>query len=326
MTHTFAFLLFATTFFPMMPSAPALTIAVVNRADDTVSMIDSETGATKTIPTGKGAHEAAACGNRFVVSNYGDGSAPGHSLSVYDAGTKALQATIDVAPLLRPHGMLCDGDTLFMTAEASLAIGRVRLDQGKVDMVIGHGQKTGHMIAGRPQAPDLFTANVLSNTITHIRPVQPGGWDVTHVAVGKAPEGIDASPDGSQVWVANRQDNTISVVDAAAGKVTATIATSAFIYRLRFTPDGKYVLAMQPETGAVLVYDAATRALVKTLEIGGAPVAAAVHASQPSRAFVVRSQAREVVEVDLTTFQVGRRYPIGGNADGIAVAGSGAGG
>ena len=115
MTPIAPFLLFATTFFPPAPSAPALTIAVVNRADDTISMIDSATGATKTVPTGKGAHEAAACGTRFVVSNYGDGPSPGHSLSVYDAATKALQTTIDVAPLVRPHGMTCDGDTLFMT-------------------------------------------------------------------------------------------------------------------------------------------------------------------------------------------------------------------
>ena len=42
----------------------------------------------------------------------------------------------------------------------------------------------------------------------------------------------------------------------------------------------------------MLVYDAASRALVKTLE---------------------------VVEVDLATFQIGKRYPIGGNADGIAI-------
>jgi hypothetical protein len=35
------------------------------------------------------------------------------------------------------------------------------------------------------------------------------------------------------------------------------------LYRVRFTPDGKYVLARQPETGSVLVCDAATRAPAK---------------------------------------------------------------
>lgn len=123
------------------------------------------------------------------------------------------------------------------------------------------------------------------------------------------------------MWAANRQDNSISVVDVASGKVAATITTSAFIYRLRFTPDGKYVVATQPETGSVIVYDASTRAVVKTLEIGGAPVAVALHASQPTRAFIVASQAKQIVEVDLVTFLIGRRYPIGGNADGIAIAG-----
>jgi YVTN family beta-propeller protein len=322
MTPTLPFLFAASSLLPFTPPpATTLTIAVVNRADDTVSLIDADSGDTKTLPTGKGAHEAAACGSRVVVSNYGDGPGPGHSLSVYDVGTRTLQSTIDVAPLARPHGMVCDAATLFFTAEGSQAIGRVTLDRGKVDLVVGTGQKVGHMIAGRPQSAELVTANVLSNTISRIHPAQPGGWDVTHVAVGKAPEGIDASPDGTQVWAANRQDNTISVVDLPTGQVTATIATTAFVYRMKFTPDGRFVLATQPETGSVLIYDAATRALVKTLTVGGAPVAVAIHPSQPTRAFIVASQARQVVEVDLTTFALGRRYAIGGNADGIAIAG-----
>jgi YVTN family beta-propeller protein len=320
--HTLPLLVLVSTLLPFVtPPAPALTIAVVNRADDTVSFIDTETGDTKTLPTGKGAHEAAACGSRVVVSNYGDVPNPGHSLSVYDVASRSLQTTIETAPLMRPHGMLCDAATLFFTSESSLAIGRVKFDQNKVDLVVGHGQKTGHMVAGRLDPLQLFTGNILGNTVSRILPAQPGGWDVAAVPVGKAPEGIDASPDGSQVWAANRQDNSISVVDVASWKVTATLTTTAFIYRLRFTPDGKYVLATQPDTGSVLVYDAATRALVKTLDIGAAPVAVALHPSQPSRAFIVASQAKQVVEVDLATFQIGRRYPIGGNADGIAIAG-----
>jgi YVTN family beta-propeller protein len=323
MILTLPLLLLASTLLPFVtPPAAALTIAVVNRADDTVSFIDSETGDTKTLPTGKGAHEAAACGTRVVVSNYGNAQGLGHSLSVYDVASRTLQSTIETAPLMRPHGMLCDATTLFFTSETSLAIGRVRFDSGKVDLVVGHGQKTGHMVAGRLEPLQLFTGNIVANTISRIKPAQPGGWDVMSVAVGKSPEGIDASPDGSQVWAANRADNSISVVDVASGKVTGTLTTTAFIYRLRFTPDGKYVLATQPESGAVLVFDASTRALVKTLEIGGAPVAVAVHPSQPSRAFIVASQAKQVVEVDLATFQIGRKYPIGGNADGIAIAGS----
>jgi YVTN family beta-propeller protein len=318
--HLLPLLFLATTLLPPADVAASVVIAVVNRAEDTVSLIDADTGVTRTLPTGQGAHEAAACGNRIVVSNYGNASAPGHTLSVYDLPAKTLQATIDVAPLARPHGMLCDGDTLFFTSESSQAIGRVRLDQGKVDLVVGTGQKVGHMIAGRVQGPDLFTANIVSNTMSRIRPTQPGGWDVSAVGVGKAPEGIDASPDRSQVWVANRQENTISVVDVASGRVAATIAASAFIYRLKFTPDGKFVLATQPETGSVLVYDAASRTLAKTLEIGGAPVAVAINAAQPARAFIVASQARQVVEVDLTTFAIGKKYAIGGNADGIAVS------
>jgi YVTN family beta-propeller protein len=39
------------------------------------------------------------------------------------------------------------------------------------------------------------------------------GWTMTHVPVGKGPEGFDVSPDGKELWAANSHDGTLSVVD-----------------------------------------------------------------------------------------------------------------
>ncbi len=46
----------------------------------------------------------------------------------------------------------------------------------------------------------------------------------SRIAVGLAPKGLALSPDGSRLYVANRNDDTISVVDTAARKVVRTIA------------------------------------------------------------------------------------------------------
>jgi YVTN family beta-propeller protein len=47
------------------------------------------------------------------------------------------------------------------------------------------------------------------------------------VRVGRNPRSIVLSPDGGTLYVANRLDDTVSVIDTAQGKVTATIALGA---------------------------------------------------------------------------------------------------
>ena len=55
----------------------------------------------------------------------------------------------------------------------------------------------------------------------------PGGtqprtdWNETVIPVGKGDEGFDVSPDGRELWTANAQDGTLSVVDLTTRTVTA---------------------------------------------------------------------------------------------------------
>ena len=44
------------------------------------------------------------------------------------------------------------------------------------------------------------------------------------VRVGNGSEGFDVSPDGKEIWVANAQDGTISIIDYRAKRVTHTLA------------------------------------------------------------------------------------------------------
>jgi len=65
------------------------------------------------------------------VTNCGAAPSPGYTISVYDAQTRRQTATIDVAPLARPHGLVCAGEFAYFTAESSLAIGRIRLAENR---------------------------------------------------------------------------------------------------------------------------------------------------------------------------------------------------
>src|SRR5579863_6951293 len=85
-------------------------------------------------------------------------------------------------------------------------------------------------------------------------------WNETVIPVGKGDEGFDVSPDGHELWTADAQDGTISVIDITAKKAVATIPAKVFgANRLKFTPDGKHVLITSLRDGNLVIYDAASR-------------------------------------------------------------------
>ena len=85
-------------------------------------------------------------------------------------------------------------------------------------------------------------------------------WDETVVAVGRGVEGFDLTPDGREIWAANAQDGTISVIDMATKKVTDTVAANVTgANRLKITPDGKQALVSSLGLPHLSVFDVATR-------------------------------------------------------------------
>jgi YVTN family beta-propeller protein len=61
------------------------------------------------------------------------------------------------------------------------------------------------------------------------------------IPVGKSPFGVAVTPDGSKVYVANEDDNTVSVIDAATNTVVGTIPVGTIPQGVAVTPDGSKV-------------------------------------------------------------------------------------
>ena len=177
----------------------------------------------------------------------------------------------------------------------------------------------------------IFTTNVSSGTVSMIDktpprtgggpPGPPGGdWDQTVVKVGNGSEGFDVSPDGKEIWVANAQDGTITIIDVASKKVTDTLnANVQSANRLKFTPDGARVLVAGLRMENVFVLDAHTRKELKEIKVGRG---AAGIQMQPDglRAFVASSPDNYVSVIDLKTLEVTGRIDVGTEPDGLAWA------
>jgi YVTN family beta-propeller protein len=330
-------------------TTPGPSLLVLSKHDHTLSIVDPSTlKVIAHMPVGNDPHEVIAStdGATAYVSNYGFGTY--NTLAVLDLiGHRALPS-IDLGPLRGPHGLTFVGGKTWFTAEAAKAIGRYDPATQKVDWILGTGQNRTHMIYVSDDQQRIITTNVSSGTVSimeletvhmpgpppgAMRPPGggppsggPGGpmprkdWNETVVRVGNGSEGFDVSPDRHELWVANAQDGTISVIDIAKKKVVETIqANVGGANRLKFTPDGKHVLVSSLGGPDLVIFDTATRRQIKRVPVGHG-AAGIVIEPNGARAFVACTPDDYVAVIDLHSLAVAGHIQAGGEPDGMAWA------
>ena len=307
-------------------SKPAPTLLVLNKAENSLALVDPSTmSVVARVQTGEGPHEVAVSsdGRTAYVSNYG-AEKPGNSLSVIDLAARKEVRRVDLGPLLRPHGLVERDGKIYFTAEVSRVVARYDPAADRVDWLVGTGQNITHMLVMHPTRRVVYTANILSNTVSVLEldaPQQPGPPPrMTHVAVGPKPEGIDISPDGRELWVGHNDDGGVSVIDTETNKVKETFKAGGMPIRIKFTRDGKYVLISSPSTGELAVFDAATRKELKRFAVGEAAVGVVVSADSRT-AYVASMATGKVTAVDLKSMTLAGSVETGRAPDGLAWVG-----
>lgn len=338
---------FATTIEVVAQSTPSRSLLALSKRNHTLAIVDPTTlQVIARAPVGPDPHEviASSDGKTAYVSIYGGGRY--HALSVIDLiGQKALP-DIDTGALSGPHGLAFVGGKVWFTAEGAKAIASYDPASARIDWIMGTGQNRTHMIYLTPDEKQIYTTNVSSATVSILekvtlppmgppqgmrppqgsQPPPPGGnqprmdWNETVIPVGKGDEGFDVTPDGRELWTANAQDGTLSVIDLTTRAVTATLDSKTFgANRLKFTPDGKLVLISSLRNGDLIIYDVASRKEFKRVKIGHG--AAGILMDQVgNRAFVACGPDNYVAVLDLKSLEVTGHIDVGGEPDGLAWA------
>lgn len=299
-------------------------LVALNKADSTLAIIDpGEMKIVGKVPTGDSPHEVvlSSDGKTAFVANYG-AQTPGSSFSVIDTATFKELRRVDLAPLMRPHGLQMIGGKLYFTAETNRVIARYDPATNKVDWLMGTGQNGSHMIVGTGDQKRFYTANIGSDSVTafEFANVPPAGSKVTHIPIGKQPEAIDLSPDGKEVWAGLNAEGAIDIVDTATGKFKEKVNIGGRPYRVRFTPDGKYVVNSMIVSKELLIIDAATRKETKRIKLESVPLGI-VFSADGKIAFVSVVGPDFVLKINLDSGEVLGRVDTGKGPDGIAVAG-----
>jgi len=335
-------------------TTPKTSLLVLSKQDHTLAIVDpANLHVVARVPVGDDPHEVVAStdGHTAYVSNYGFGTF--HTLAVVDLVGQHEEPLIDLGALRGPHGLDFVQGKVWFTAEAAKAIGSYDPGSGSVNWIMGTGENRTHMIYVFPDAKKIVTTNVSSATVTILEhaegpaggpppgpppgaaspgqqgagmppprrmPGPPGGdWNETVIPVGHGSEGFDVSPDGKQAWVANAWDGTISVIDLAQKKVTATLQANARgANRLKFSPDG--TMALISAESELIVLDVATQKETKRLKIGTGGGGGILVQPDGARAYVAFAEDNFVAVVDLKTLEVVGKIDAGPNPDGLAWA------
>lgn len=336
-TLSLLFTVFSAAAVLIAAETPATSLLVLSKGDHALFIVDPATlSVVGQVPSGPDPHEVIAdsSGRIAYISNYGFGAY--NTITPVDLIQKKDLPVIDLGPLRGPHGLDFAGGKLWFTAEGAKVVGSYDPSSQKVDWVMGTGQDRTHMLHVFPGLDQIVTSNVSSATMSFLNSTPPPNrapnsngpppapasvrWTETVVPVGRGAEGFDVTPDGTELWAANAQDGTISIVAVATKKVTQTIEAGVRgANRLKITPDGKLAIVSTLSGPELSIFDVASRKIAKRIPIGHGAAGILV---QPdgSRAFVSCTPDSYVAVIDLHALEMVNKISAGRNPDGLAWA------
>lgn len=296
------------------PAPDDAVLLVANKNGNSLYVVDAASGTvTDSVATGEGPHEVAAAPNarRAYVANYAGGT-----ISVIDVetGTEVTRWPLDGYSRLHGIEVGPQEERVYVTAEAQQAVLEIDAASGTVRRTFTTGKDVTHMLALTSDASTLFATSIGSGTVSKID--LDAGEAVAHTETGDGAEGVAVSPNDREVWVTNRADDTVSILDATSTTVTDTLSVEGFPIRVDLSPNGRHAVVSTPRAGEAALYDAATHDLQTRLEVGAKPIGVLVPTN--GRAFVANAGAGTVSVIDLNRQTVTDTISAGRGPDGMA--------
>lgn len=116
-------------------------------------------------------------------------------------------------------------------------------------------------------SPVVYVACYLDDSVTVIEKDN----QTTIINVGDGPIGLAVTPDGSDVYVANNNDDTVSIIDTFTNTVIDTVSVGNAPWGVAIGAEGKYVYVTNSDADTVTVIQTDDRSVVRTFSVGDIP-------------------------------------------------------
>jgi YVTN family beta-propeller protein len=216
---------------------------------------------------------------------------------------------LDFYPYGKFHGMACarSGVYLYVASETRSTVLEVNLLSRLVERTFTLPRGVPHEVVLDASETRLY---VTDGAGTSVFAINLSGGDVQEGRSGSGPEGLAISPDGSSLWVANRDDGTVTILDPYTLATQSTMISGRAPVRDAFTPDGNRAYVVNAGEGAVTVFDPRARTRLGSIPVGLYPLGIAID-KDGTKAYVASTRDDEISVVDLGNNNVIERIKVG---------------
>ena len=298
----------------------ALLVSIIGERK--VVMMDAGTGRViAEMPVGTGPHEITVSrdGARAYVA---PASEAADAVAVLDLKARTVKGMLPGCARLHDTRISRDGKRLWIACGGEKAVAEVDVQAGKVLRKLDVKLDGGWFVEIAANERKVYVPHLEGKALT-----------VTDLASGTSQTvysssehlGIAASPDGREVWVGEGDPAKLNVVDTASDRVVASVnlpapvgedgKAQAALSRIRFTPEGRYVLVVMGTK--FLVVDAKTRVVAWSMEMPHRGKVLTV-SGDGRRAFVSHPSDDAISVIDLVARKVAAKLSTGKQPDGVA--------
>lgn len=301
-------------------------LLVVNKGDQTLSIVDPESGRQlAVVPVGAATgHEVAASpdGHTAWVPIYGNSGVgqpgtDGSTISVIDLIGHTKIASIDLERPVRPHcAIFCPADgKLYVTAELTRSIEVIDPGMRKVLGSIPTGQPESHMLVISGDGRRAYTSNVGAGTVSAIDLQRKKVLAV--IPVSKIVQRIAISVDGRSVFTADQARPQLAVIDTQANRVSARVPLPDVGFGMTPTRDGDHLLITQPSSDSIAILNLHSMKIERVIPVPAHPQEIVVRPDD-RMAYVSCDRSKQVAAIDLSSGKVEKLIEVGAGADGLA--------
>jgi uncharacterized repeat protein (TIGR01451 family) len=142
---------------------------------------------------------------------------------------------------------------------------------------------------------------------------------ITSIQVGSSPAGLALAPGGKLAYVANRNADSVSVIDTSSNTVVATVTVGAFPVAVALSPNGRQLYVANSLDNSISIVDTAINVVVSTLDVGSGPQGIAI-TPDGAKAYVSNVHDDTVSVIDIRSNEVVATPIVIGGPSGIVAS------
>ncbi|MBD8908581.1 hypothetical protein MZTS_18090 [Methylorubrum zatmanii] len=238
----------------------------------------------------------------------------GNAVEVVDLATKKILQSIPVSGAPAGIAFSPDRKTAYVTRPEGHGVAVIDLGARRVTGSLDlPGGPLG--IGVNPTSGEVYVADWYGARVFVLSPSADGLKREGEIATGQSPSGIAVTPDGATLLVANRESDSVSIIDVANRRETRRVPVGQHPFGLTLSADGRFAYTANVVSNDVSAIDVAAGRETGRVATGQRPYVIALAAG---RGFVTDQYSNTVTVFDPATLRKLAAIDVGDHPEGIA--------